>query len=113
MLSLCKVDKNIPDLPSWDLDFTNILQRVPLQQSAMDRKVVPVTAVLQPTFSASGDNPNISVSYGFMQTPPMSLLLHAKFLNKVECVHGYYLGRTIFPKVTARPKKMVLPRFNH
>lgn len=29
----------------------------------MDRKAVPVAAVLQPTFSASGDNPNTGVPY--------------------------------------------------
>jgi hypothetical protein len=86
IFSLCEVHKNIPELPSWVPDFTSISQRVPLQQRAMNRKAVPVTTVLQPRFSASGDNHNTRVSYELTQTSPTSLLLPAKLVGRVTRV---------------------------
>ncbi|KAM0227441.1 hypothetical protein ACHAP5_012177 [Fusarium lateritium] len=84
LFSLCGIQKNIPELPSWVPDFTSSSQRVPLQQRAMDRKAVPVTTVLQPRFSASGDNRDTRVSSELTQTSPTSLLLPAKLVDRVE-----------------------------
>ncbi|KAI0570678.1 Heterokaryon incompatibility protein 6 OR allele-like protein [Pyrenophora tritici-repentis] len=93
ILSLCEAHEEISELPSWVPDFTRISYRVPLQQRAMKREAVPVTTVLQPRFSASGDNQDTSVSYERTQGSPIPLLLHAKFVDEVK-----HLGTTWEPQ---------------
>ncbi|OAL52644.1 hypothetical protein IQ07DRAFT_379424 [Pyrenochaeta sp. DS3sAY3a] len=86
ILSLCEAHEEALGLPSWVPDFTKIRSRVPLQQRAIKRDAVPVTTVLQPTFSASEDIQNGSAFLEFRHGSPTSLLLHAKFVDKVTCV---------------------------
>lgn len=86
ILSLCDVHKGFSELPSWVPDFTRISYRAPLQQRAMDREAVPVATVLQPNFSASGNNHNTTASYVHTQVSSVSLLLHARLVDEVKRV---------------------------
>lgn len=95
ILSLCQVHNNIPELPSWVPDFASISQRVPLQQRAMDRKAVPLTTVLHPRFSASGDYRKTRVPCELVQISPTSLLLPAKLVDRVARVGTIWEQGTI------------------
>lgn len=86
ILSFCEAHKESSELPSWVPDFAQISYRVPLQQRAMKRGSMPITTVLQPRFSASGDNQDTHVSFEYRQGFPMSLLIHAKFVDEVKRV---------------------------
>ncbi|KAM5354050.1 hypothetical protein ACJ41O_000700 [Fusarium nematophilum] len=91
ILSLChQTHRTTAELPSWVPDFSASAagHGVPLQHRAMDRRggAVPVTTVLQPRFSASGDVQGRCELVRPSPTEPLLplLLLQARFVDRVD-----------------------------
>ncbi|KAK7422460.1 Folylpolyglutamate synthetase [Neonectria magnoliae] len=80
ILSLSYANKSILGLPSWVPDLTRSYGRAALQERAMNRQTVPLSTVLQPSFSASGGGGD-SILF---EASSRSLLLHGIFIAKIQ-----------------------------
>ncbi|KAF4637006.1 hypothetical protein G7Y89_g1055 [Cudoniella acicularis] len=82
-LSLSDSSGGIDGLPSWAPDWSTKSCRNPLQQRSLDRSTRPLTAILEPNFSASGNKGTLELSSGSTGIHCMPLLLHGRVLGTV------------------------------
>jgi hypothetical protein len=82
-LSLSDSSRDITDLPSWAPDWSTKSCRHPLQERSLDRSIHPLTAILEPNFSACGSRATLEVPRRDSTIRSMPLLLHGAVLGTV------------------------------
>ena len=83
-LSLKDSSKQIVGLPSWSADWSFRSRRNPLQERSLDRSAVPLAAILEPTFSASGIKSTLGLSERSGGVCSMPRLLRGAVVSTVE-----------------------------
>ncbi len=83
LLSLGDSSKRIVGLPSWSPDWSNKNCRKPLQEFSLDRSTLPLTMILEPTFSASGIRRTLNLPGTSGVIRSMPLLPHGVVLSTV------------------------------
>ncbi|TVY25852.1 Heterokaryon incompatibility protein 6,OR allele [Lachnellula hyalina] len=83
ILSLGNLSKGSVGLPSWSPDWSIKSLRRPLQERSLDRSALPLTAILEPPFSASGTHRALELSVGSEGVGRMPLFLQGAVLSTV------------------------------